>query len=338
MSMVHGNVWGIWWWRITAKGIIVDNLRKGRCSLPRYSRELARDHRKQAAGVHEQLVKRGVPQAVPVELMYSGTIQRTGNRFVVPRQWNGFVCSGSLCVVGSDWVCAPEFCYLQVCGSIRFTVRESLAEWQYLVILVELGCELCGTYSKAISKRGFKDRITPLCSTRQLLEFLGRMAFEYGASRAFDALRWILDGLRSPMETVLYLMLCMPQHWGGLALPRPYANYGLEVPEHLWDKTSKRTIVPDLFWPEANLAIEYDSDEEHTGRDHEDQERQELAQDMGLKVITFRNSDMANLTRFNAKARSVATYLGWGALPLDAAFLLVQKTLRDMLMYHERWI
>lgn len=306
--------------------------------LPSYDSKDASKHRRQALKIREEMIGRGLSQAVPAELVYAGAISRTGNRFVLTRQWNGFVCAGSLCMMGDELVCSPEFCFLQVCGSMRSVVGTSIERWQYLILLVELGCELCGRYSKAVGKRGFKNRSVSLCTTAGMWVFLGRMSFERGARSAHEALRWVLDGLRSPMETVLYIMLCVPQQWGGLAFARPYANYELPVPEHLWGKTGKRTIIPDLFWPEANLAIEYDSDDEHTGRDHEDQERQELAQDMGLKVITFRNSDMANLSRFNAKARSVAAYLGRELPSLDTTFLKTQKTLRDMLMYHERWI
>lgn len=236
------------------------------------------------------------------------------------------------------FISSPEFCYLQICGGVRTIIHEDVRPWQLEVVLIELGCELCGTYSKRSTKRGYVTRKHPLSSTSKLLVFMGRMLFEYGTCKMKEAIVWVLDNMHSPMETTLYLMLCLPSTMGGMQLPRPYGNYELSVPSYLWQKTAKRHIYPDLFWPEVGLMVEYDSDEIHAGKEKDDQERRELVQEMGYKVVTFRLEDLEDLKKFEAKASSVARYLGRALPPDSETFRTLQKTLRDMLVYHPRWI
>ncbi|MDO4796944.1 MAG: DUF559 domain-containing protein [Coriobacteriales bacterium] len=245
---------------------------------------------------------------------------------------------GALCVAGSDFVCSPEFCLVLVACCIRGICQERLADWQYTVVLAELACELCGTYSKQDTKRGFKNRDVPLVNTFQLFAFVTSVNHNRGATRAYEAIRWAVDGLNSPMETALYLMLCLPRMWGGLALPRPRSNWVLDVPSGLWQKTRHRHIMPDLYWPEFALIVEFFGEDAHEGREVPDAERQELAQDMGYKVITFRNDDLQDLRRFNAKAGVVARYLGHELPEVSGSFAGLQGMLQRMLVAHKRWV
>ena len=235
-------------------------------------------------------------------------------------------------------MCSPEFTFVLVACDIRRICKERLEHWQHVVLLVELACELCGTYSKQNNQRGFRNRRNQLVTTCQMRDFACDVAHERGASLAYEALRWAIDGLNSPMETVVYLMLCLPYRWGGLALPRPRANWSLPIPSKLWNKTRRRHVIPDLFWPEWGLAVEFFGAEFHEGREQEDHERLEIEQDMGLKVITFWKDDVLDLSRFNAKAESVARYLGWQLTSAGAEFAKLQATLQKMLVKHPRWL
>ena len=281
---------------------------------------------------------RGFPRDLPIDLISGTPVARSRLRLIKVRQWTGPVPLGAICTAGNAFVCSPEFCFVLVAGDVKHICQERLSHWQYIVILVELGCELCGTYSKQESVRGFKDRRAPLIGSWQLFSFAGLMANERGGSLAHEAIRWVIDGLNSPMETVLYLMLCAPRKWGSLALPRPLCNVLLDVPEHLWDKTTLRHIRPDFLWPEFCLIVEYNGEDSHEGRGPYDQEKQELAQDMGYKVITFRKQDLYDLGRFNAKARSVARYLGRRLPAASPDFTALQQTLQQMLLKHQRWV
>lgn len=339
MTVVLGYVWGIWWWRCADSRIDVDPLRVPFSKLPTSQVKIAELRKAGLDKFRESCEMRGIPRTLPVDIVVCGDSPCPRTREVQVHRWNGFLPQWFLCGVGEDYfVCAPEFCFIMVAGNIRSIMREHVRKWQYVVALVELGCELCGMYSLQNTRRGFKDRTRPLTSSKNLYAFAGRVTHERGTSMVFAALPWVVDGMRSPMETVLYLMLCAPRKWGSLALPRPLCNVLLDVPEHLWDKTTLRHIRPDFLWPELCLIVEYNGEDSHEGRGPYDQEKQELAQDMGYKVITFRKQDLYDLGRFNAKARSVARYLGRRLPAASPDFTALQQTLQQMLLKHQRCV
>ena len=339
MGMTWGYVWGLWWWRQTGSNMDADRLRTDLSAIPAAnvtSEDLKRQH---AQSLRDRGLANGVPQCIPTDIVTSGVRPHVQNSRFVVHQWNGFIPLGSICKAGADsFVCSPELCLLQIAHNLRRMVSTTLKPWQYTVILSELVCELCGTYSKQNTATGFKGRNTPLTSIGQLTVFCGRVSFVHGANNLKKAIAWALDGLNSPMETVLYLLLCLPAHYGGLEFPRPLANYAIPVPRELWSKTDRRHIVPDLFWPEFGLIVEFNGEEPHRGHETQDQERQELAQDMGLFVITFRKQDLLNKARFLTKAKSAAKYLGHTLPEATEQFDELQGLLHDMLLRHERWV
>ncbi len=339
MGMVWGYVWGIWWWRCSGPNMEPDHRRTELCSLPRANIGVDLPASKFVLKTRKKGLEAGVPRSIPMDLVMCGSRPRLRNHSITVHVWNGFVAVGSICKAGEkNYVCSPEFCLIQIARYLKRMLSEDLKEWQYIVILAELCCELCGTYSKQNTSKGYKNRTFSLTSVGAITTYCGRMAFERGARLLREALAWTLDSLNSPMETVLYLLLCLPQSYGGLGFVRPFANYSINVPEWLWGKTKLRHIIPDLFWPEFSLIVEYNGEEPHTGREREDQERMEIAQDMGHKVITFRKEDLYDRRRFMAKAQSVATNLGLNMPEESKKFISLQNTLMDMLLRRERWI
>lgn len=339
MVLTWGYVWGIWWWRSTGQSMDTDRLRTPLHKVPSPESLCDAISKEEAMTLHDKGVSCGIPQSIPMDVVVTGTRPRIQNRCFVVHQWNGFVPAGSLCNTGSNnYVCSPEFCLVQIARYIRRLITACIQPWQYTVIFAELACELCGTYSKQNTPVGFKERYKPLTSVGALMVFCGRMAFEPGANMVRKALAWTLDGLNSPMETVLYLLLCLPRSYGGLEIPRPFSNFRLEVPQELWPKTHLRHVVPDLYWPETSLIVEHNGKDSHDGHGIEDQERVEIAQDMGHKVITFRKEDLFDKRRFAAKAQSVARALGRELPEATEQFNDLQSTLLNMLLRHERWI
>ena len=121
---------------------------------------------------------------------------------------------------------------------------------------------------------------------------------------------------------------------------RPISNAKINVPQelrvgvHAW----RQIVMPDLFWPERGVVVEYDSDEAHAGREREDQERRELLQDMGYVVIVFHADDVLDRGKFSAKVSSLAGHLGLSLPPASDEFTRLQDTLRNMLLRHRRWV
>ena len=339
MNMTWGYVWGIWWWRNTGENMNPAQQRTGLCNIPTptLSAELFRSS--DMTALRDRGLASGIPQSVPTDVVVIGMRPNVHNSRFLAHQWNGFVPIGSICATrDNNYVCSPEFCLLQVGRYLKRLTSTSLEPWQYVVILTELVCEFCGTYSKQNTTRGFKNRRNPLTTLGQIMMFCGRMAFEPGANTLRKAASWIVEGLNSPMETILYLLFCLPKSYGGLEFPRPFSNYPIPVPAELRTKARKGYIVPDLFWPEANLIVEFNGKDTHEGQEVEDQERQEVAQEMGYAEVTFRKADLYDSKRFMSKAQSVAKYLGHALPPSSERFDELQNTLRTMLLRHERWI
>lgn len=315
-----------------------DSLRTSICDLN--ETPTTRDELEQAEAdtVRLEHIARGIPRDISMDLLTSDAVPHARMAHMKVRRWKGAVPLGAICRAGKCLTCSPEFCFVLIACDIGRVCQEKLKRWQHVVVLAELGCELCGTYSKQDDKRGFKSRRMPLVSMCQMRDFACALAHERGAALAYESLRWVIDGLNSPMETVVYLMLCLPNTCGGLALFRPRANWSIPVPEKLWKKTTRRHVVPDLYWPEQRLAAEFFGKDFHEGHEHDDMERLEIEQDMGLKVVTFWKEDVLDLERFNAKAASVARYLGIELPEADNEFKKLQSTLQQMLVKHQRWV
>ena len=123
-----------------------------------------------------------------------------------------------------------------------------------------------------------------------------------GVRLARRAARLIRDGVESPMETRLRLLLVRA------GLPRPVC--GLEV-----TGARGRTIGWfDLAWPEFRVIAEYDGDGHRTSREQYDRDirRFDLADDAGWKVIRVRAPGL--WSRSSETVQRVSTALrsrGW---------------------------
>lgn len=120
-------------------------------------------------------------------------------------------------------ICAasPAFCYLQMAAKLT------------LADAIRLGMELCGSHStlpfatdiepsfklaERERKNGFTSR-PPLITSEYLRTWIANSG--HTRSRAAVAARYVIDNSRSPGESRLYIMLCLPAKMGGYGLPRP---------------------------------------------------------------------------------------------------------------------
>lgn len=227
---------------------------------------------------------------------------------------SGDIPRGSFCKVGNGvYTSSPELLFVQMAnGNLS------------LVDLVLLGLELCGTYTLLPSGNfGFYN--CPAISSREkLASYAERAAHIRGASAATRALRWVVDGSNSPMESALMLYLCLPVRLGGYGFPLPSFN-----PENPLGKKASRmlhqeTIRCDLHWLKEHVAIEYDSSLEHLQPSSaaRDIERRNTLDYKGERVITVTPHMIAAPAEFNTVARQLARALGKRLQP--NAFVLSQ--------------
>ena len=203
------------------------------------------------------------------------------------------------------FVSSPEFCFLQMASLLP------------LAGLIELGYELCGTYSLPaagdpnVPERGFHIR-RPLTGTRRLTAFLDRMPGANGHQNAVKAVRYILEGSASPMETKLSIILTLPYRLGGFGFPTPELNFRV-VPSKTDKKfSSKESYVCDLFWPDHDLAVEYDSVLFHAGQGQiaNDSKKKNVLVMMDVTVISVTKQQLYSLGEFWKTAGAIAKCLG----------------------------
>lgn len=173
-------------------------------------------------------------------------------------------------------LCSPELSFLHLATRLP------------LPHLVKLGFELCSLYTLQPDGTAGYGRPLPPTTVRALDAYLERCAGMRGVASARRALRFVGNASGSPMETALAIVLCLPRHLGGYGLPLPLLNFRIDAPQRDRASDEKSYYLCDLYWPQAKVAVEYDSDLEHTGprRIAEDAQRRNDLADLGITTIT----------------------------------------------------
>ena len=174
------------------------------------------------------------------------------------------------------FVSCPELCFVQLAQSLPFHE------------LVRAGNVLCGRFYLDAGKGGELGRREPLTSKRRIEAFIRANPGIKGVKEARPALPWVTEGAASPPEAFLAMVFGLPYRYGGFQLSDLAVNRRLR-PSHKAQQIARRTtLVPDILFADARLAIEYDSTAEHTSSSQltrDAQKRLALETD-GYKVVT----------------------------------------------------
>lgn len=270
--------------------------------------------------------------SLPLNVMVANPDARRVSRITRPHVYRGPVPDSSFIPVADGLVVSsPEFCFLQMACVLS------------LIELIELGFELCGAYSLSetsivsehpdSTKKGFYNR-PPLTNIKKLRAFVARMAGARGYKRASRALRHITDGSASPMETILVMLLSLPYKQGGYGLPIPELNARIIPAKSARRSASKIYYSCDLFWPDVNVAAEYDSDMFHTGAERisSDSRRRNTLASIGILVITVTNQQIRSIVEFGKIAHLLAASMGKRLRYKKQGFLAAQRKLRGLLL------
>ncbi|MCL1896611.1 MAG: hypothetical protein FWG03_08705, partial [Clostridiales bacterium] len=274
-------------------------------------------------------------------------------------------------------VSAPPFCFFQMAGELP------------LVKLVELGLELCGSYSlpaicgqgngrgnKQGVKEGIDDKtlhgdresvvdrrlyshweeaagealhgqgeevidntaygLPQLTTIKAIKAFTARMEGVSGQKKASRALRYIANGSGSPMETILFMLLTLPNNLGGYGLPAPELNKRIDKGNTAKGRPEpgKEYYVCDLFWPEARIAVEYDSNLYHTGADRiaSDAKKRLDYKALGITPITVTSGQVRDAIEFEGVAKLIARGLQRQLRCKNPQFLKAKRELRSLLL------
>jgi very-short-patch-repair endonuclease len=246
----------------------------------------------------------------PLDILVNNDRARKASEHFVSHTCKGPFGRGCFVSVSDDLVvCSPELTFLLMAKDLS------------LHALIELGYELCGTYDVArrsvVTEEGIAEgspgirSCDPLTTVAKLRLFVAQKAGLNGHQKAVRALRYIADNSASPMETVLNMMLTLPYALGGYGLRMPILNHRIDVSDRAKKAASKTFYVCDLYWPDANVAVEYDSDAFHTGaqRIANDSKRRNALIFMGVQVVVVTRQQIYNSVEFNKVVRLLAKNL-----------------------------
>jgi len=266
--------------------------------------------------------------SLPVHILIGDRGARQVSRVVEQHLFSGKTPIGCFMNIGDRlMVCSPEFCYLQMATRLP------------LVDLIELGYELCSEYSLPlrgdlnVPKEGFYKRDS-LTSVRKLGGFLGSMPGTKGHKKALYALRFLCGGAASPMETKLAIFLTLPHMLGGFGFDLPELNKRIDLTSAERRKYGKDFYVCDIFWADKKIAVEYDSDQQHTGSDRiaSDSIRRNILESSGIKVVTITKQQLYSSMELTRAAQSIATHMGRRLFSRKSGFYSKHHELRKQLL------
>ena len=244
----------------------------------------------------------------PVDVLVFNEEERRRSKGVKCHVWKIGLPVGAFCRARGEFVSSPEFTFLQMASELP--VEQ----------LIALGCELCGSYvllPENVVHPGSLDempkRVSPLTNTERIAEFLEGVGKANGKAKAKRALQYVIDGSRSPMETMVYMLLCLPIKLGGYGLPKPEMNASIELDEEARAIAQRRHCEGDLCWPDARppLDIEYHGEVHVGGAQMKSDVGRELGiEHMGWRVMTVTSPQVFDEVRFEVVAVDAAAAIG----------------------------
>ncbi|NBJ66828.1 hypothetical protein D5273_06880 [Enterorhabdus caecimuris] len=115
----------------------------------------------------------------------------------------------------------------------------------------------------------------------------------------------------SPPEVFMRMVLGLPARFGGFGLTGSTANERLAPTQRAQRVAGRRTLIPDLCWPEEKLVVEYDSNAEHLAPSQitQDAKKRLALEADGYAVVTVTTSQLASTESMETVAREIGRRL-----------------------------
>ncbi|WP_172136459.1 hypothetical protein [Adlercreutzia sp. ZJ473] len=217
------------------------------------------------------------------------------------RVFGGVLPAGSFVRLNEGvYVASPEYL------ALRMAARLTRVE------LLRLLYELCGCYVlNENDARGFSG-----CQPITNLSRVSSFAKSASGMRGVREMRLLVgrasERSASPRETDVDMMLTLPLRMGGYALPKPALNERIVLTESQRKLIDREAITPDMLWRGARLALEYESDEWHSGDERfvRDSRHRNDLKALGYDVVTVTNAELKSLREMDRIASGIARRLG----------------------------
>ncbi len=144
--------------------------------------------------------------------------------------------------------------------------------------LILLGLQLCS----------HSDRQPSAITTKQKLNvFLSKTSGHRGHRKALRAMKYVENGSASIMESLTYMILCLPNALGGYGLDDAVFNYEIRLKREAQIRLKQNRCFVDLYYKQAKLAVEYDSFAHHNTPSElgKDAIRSAILQRQGIDVM-----------------------------------------------------
>lgn len=215
--------------------------------------------------------------------------------FVVHRSCSALP-DGSLLHAGDGlYVSSPELCLAQI--------AQNASDPE----IIFLGSLLCGSFMIDPSTQSGTTPRKPITTPKALEHFVSENPGLRGAKPLRRVLGHITEGAASPPEAFLRMAMTLPTRLGGFGLPNARINYRLAPTQRAQRIARRKTLVPDLLWPELKLDVEYDSDAMHLTSQQAmlDSTKRLALESDGYKVITVTPLQLGNPGRLSDIAREI---------------------------------
>jgi very-short-patch-repair endonuclease len=135
------------------------------------------------------------------------------------------------------------------------------------------------------------------------------------------------------MESLLYMLLTVPNHYGGYGLSGATLNHPIKLPLTTQFELKQNTFFVDLYWDKAKIVLEYDSYEHHASQQSwvRDSRRFTALEALGYHTMSINTAQIYNEAAISELAKAVAKGLRKRIRIRNKAFADMHQQLRMML-------
>ncbi len=220
--------------------------------------------------------------------------------------------SGAVIKRGERFIASPELVFLEMANILD------------IHRLILLGIQLCSYPNGNVAK--------VITTKRKLTTFIGKMHGHYGQSNAERALGYIENGSYSIMESIVFMILTLPNSYGGYGLKGARFNYEILLNKNGRLQVKQKRCYVDLFYKESKVAVEYDSNSEHSTdyARNKDNIRGTALENQGITVLSLVTNQFYNEDTCKAFALKLSAHLGKRMRIRAKNFSKMHKRLRSM--------
>ncbi|MGN0073204.1 MAG: hypothetical protein ACI36W_05350 [Coriobacteriales bacterium] len=215
-----------------------------------------------------------------------------------------------------SWVhpaAVPRESYIRIAKSLYLAIPElatlQAAQSYHELELVVLASMLCSFYVESAEVTGGLEPRRALSTPKSYGAFLASFDPDspapLGTNLLKKAMRSVVPNAASPAELQLALLLSLPKNAGGYGFPKPELNtkYGVG---------GSASLRPDLLWSKKHIAIEYQSNANHSSSAqlNRDRQRSNLFQSAGLTLFEASSRHLCGPSAMEEFACMVAAKLG----------------------------